>query len=54
MHTYVDITILYVYVTISIFNLSSDKKVEMFTELVQLFNKAWLLLKNQLINYGEY
>ena len=30
----------------------SDKA--MFTELVQVFNEAWLLLKNQLKNHGKY
>ena len=27
---------------------------EMFSELVYVFNEAWLLLKNELKNHGKY
>ena len=34
--------------------LSDNKdKVKMFTELVQVFNEAWLLLKDRLPNHGK-
>ena len=40
---------------INFFKLLSDKFSEdekMFTELVHIFNEAWLLLKNQLTSHG--